>query len=431
MKSDGTISSVVEDNLCTGCGTCVALCPNEAIEMVIDEKKGIYVPELDERKCNNCGICFKVCPGHEVDFKALNLEIFGKDPDDILIGNYLNCYVGHATDYDIRYNSASGGLVTQLLTFALEEGMIDGVLVTRMKKDNPLEPEPFIARRKEEILEASRSKYCPVPANIALKGILEAKEGEKFAVVGLPCHIHGIRKAEQINKKLREKIVLHFGIMCSHTLDFMATEFLFSKSLGIEKSDVKKFNYRGNGWPGTLSIELEDGNKIYYPFPKFGRLHLLHFFAHKRCLVCGDQNCELADISFGDAWLPEFKNNDNIGTSVISIRTERGKKLLQHATLKKKVDLSEITRDKLVQSQKDVIRFKKKTINANRSIFKKNPTYNLELLKPEAADYLMAALFHVHMYLSSKRYLWRFITSVLLFEWGLAKILVKIKHKIL
>ena len=35
-----------------------------------------------------------------------------------------------------------------------------------MKKDNPLEPEPFIARTREEIIEASKSKYCPVPANI-------------------------------------------------------------------------------------------------------------------------------------------------------------------------------------------------------------------------------------------------------------------------
>ncbi|OFV67263.1 MAG: coenzyme F420 hydrogenase subunit beta [Candidatus Syntrophoarchaeum caldarius] len=204
--NDHTISQVVKDNLCTGCGTCLALCPNEAIEMVIDEKKGVYVPELNEEKCNNCGICYKVCPGHEVDFKELNLEIFGKEPDDILIGNYLNCYIGYSTDYDIRYNSSSGGLVTQLLIFALEEGIIDGALVTRMKKDNPLEPEPFIARTREEVIEARGSKYCPVPANVALKEILNSKEGEKFAVVGLPCHIHGLRKAQQVNEKLKEGV---------------------------------------------------------------------------------------------------------------------------------------------------------------------------------------------------------------------------------
>ena len=116
--NNNTIAQVVKDGLCTGCGTCIALCPEEAIKLTRNEKKGIYVPELNEEKCNNCGICYEVCPGHEVDFKQLNLEIFGKEPEDVLIGNYLNCYFGHATDYDIRYNSASGGLVTQLLIFA-------------------------------------------------------------------------------------------------------------------------------------------------------------------------------------------------------------------------------------------------------------------------------------------------------------------------
>ncbi|MCK4735952.1 MAG: 4Fe-4S binding protein, partial [Methanophagales archaeon] len=77
MDEDKSISQVLKDDLCTGCGTCVALCLEEAMVMVIDEKKGIYVPELNEDKCKNCGICYKVCPGHEVDFKALNLEIFG------------------------------------------------------------------------------------------------------------------------------------------------------------------------------------------------------------------------------------------------------------------------------------------------------------------------------------------------------------------
>jgi len=240
-----TIAQVVKDGLCTGCGTCVSLCPEEAIKLIIDEKKGIYISELDEDGCNNCGICYKVCPGHEVDFKGLNLEIFGKEPEDILIGNYLNCYTGHSTDYNIRYNSSSGGLVTALLIFALEEGIIDGALVTRMKRDNPIEPEPFIARTVEEIIEASKSKYCPVPANIALKEILDSKEGEKFAVVGLPCHIHGVRKAEQINKKLKEKIVLHLGIFCNHVPNFWGTKLLLQRLIFLlpcQMFDVQRWH---------------------------------------------------------------------------------------------------------------------------------------------------------------------------------------------
>ena len=144
MENNNTISQVVKDDLCTGCGTCVALCPEEAIEMMINAKKGIYVPELDEENCNNCGTCYKVCPGHEVDFKGVKFR-------------------------NIRKRARiSGGLVTQFLIFALEEGIIDGALVTRMKRDKTLESKPFIARTREELVEASRNFMFSVEMEQAL-----------------------------------------------------------------------------------------------------------------------------------------------------------------------------------------------------------------------------------------------------------------------
>ncbi|MDY6892811.1 MAG: coenzyme F420 hydrogenase/dehydrogenase beta subunit N-terminal domain-containing protein [Chloroflexota bacterium] len=246
MDNDTTIEAVVKKGLCTGCGTCVGICPLDAIEMTVDHLRGIYVPALDREECNECGMCVDVCPGHNVDFRQLNLEIFGKEPGDILLGNYLNCYTGYAADSDIRYNSASGGLVTALLIFALEEGLIDGALVTKMRDDRPLEPEPFIARTREEIISAARSKYCPVPANIAVKEILKAREGERFAVVGLPCHIHGIRNAERVNKTLAERIVLHVGLFCAHTDTFALAELVLQKHR-IDKEHVASFDYRGCG----------------------------------------------------------------------------------------------------------------------------------------------------------------------------------------
>ena len=41
---------------------------------------------------------------------------------------------------DIRFNASSGGAVTALLAFALEQGIIDGTVVTRMSKEKVLEP---------------------------------------------------------------------------------------------------------------------------------------------------------------------------------------------------------------------------------------------------------------------------------------------------
>ena len=396
--------------LCTGCGTCVALCPNSAIRMA--RKEGRYVPQLNNERCNQCGICYEVCPGHSVNFEELNFTTFGKKSKDILMGNYVNCYIGHSTDPTIRYNSASGGLVTALLIFAIEEGIVDGALVTKMNDKNPLEPEVFIARSKGEIIAASKSKYCPVPANIAIKEVL--KEDGKFAAVGLPCHIHGIRKAEMINKKLR-KIVLHFGLFCNHSPTFLATDYLLQK-MDIEKEDIQKIDYRGKGWPGGMSITLKNTNQIF--IPQFSNLYwgavFQSYFIPIRCALCSDKICELSDISFGDAWLPEL-SGDRLGESIIVSRNRVSEELLQNAISKKKIELYETDSQKVLQSQG--LRSVKKRINARISVFngisKKTPVYYQKLLESDLFDYIGALSLYLQIHVSSKQSLWIFLDPYL------------------
>lgn len=425
------IASVVRDGLCTGCGTCIALCPKEAIKLTINEKKGIYVPELNEEKCNNCGICYKVCPGHEVDFKALNLEIFGEEPENILIGNYLNCYIGHATDYDIRYNSSSGGLVTQLLIFALEEGIIDGALVTKMKKDKPLEPEPFIARTKEELIEACTAKYCPVPANVMLKEILEAEEGEKFAVVGLPCHIHGIRKAEQINKKLEEKIVLHLGLFCSYGISYLATEYLLQR-MNIQSENVTRINYREGDFPmGMMSIKLESDESKEISHTKFWGMVFspVTWFSPVRCMLCRDQTCELADIAVGSGWFP-YLAYGNVNQSLVLVRSNLAEKILQKCKSEEKIELVKNDEVKLIKLE-EMEKYKISNLKARMSIFnlfgKKTPVYNMDgLSDPTLKVYLSGILLYTRTYFSSKRYLWSLMSICQLF---LRKVLSIVRRK--
>jgi len=395
---------VVKNGLCTGCGTCVAICSLSAIRMTKDNSKGIYVPQVAQERCSQCGICLEVCPGHSVDFDQLNMSIFAKKPVAVSLGCYLNCYTGYATDCNVRYNSASGGLVTTSLIFALEEGLIDGALVTRMSKENPLEPQPFIAKTKDEILSASKSKYCPVPANIALGEIL--KEDGRYAVVGLPCHIQGIRKAEEVDKSLKVKISLHLGIFCIHAPNFLATDFLLWQR-GIAKGDVVKIDYRGEGWPGGVSVYLKDGQRLFIPYFDVWRSFNFAFFPH-RCTLCCDGACELADISFGDAWAPEF-SDDKKGTSGIIARTPKGEELLQRMAAKGIITLNSTTAVKLAQTQQD-FRSKKATIKIYMLYAKilrhKIPAYNTKLGKPGLIDIIDSSLHLLGLYLSSTQHLW-------------------------
>lgn len=402
-----TISQVVVSKLCTGCGTCAGICPNEAIKMRRFDSEGLYLPEIEEDKCSLCGICVSCCPGYSVDFEELNSSVFGRQPNDKALGNYRGCYIGHSNETDVRYNSASGGMASQLLIFALERDMIDGALVVRMRKDRPLETEAFVARTRKEVLEAAKSKYCPVATNEALKQVL--KEDGRFAVVGLPCHIHGIRKAEEVCKVLEERIVLHIGLMCSHTVNFKGTELLLEK-VGIKKEQVREISYRGKGWPGEMSIKLGERSSLSIPYigswNAYWSVFSSFIFTPIRCMTCPDQTNELSDISLGDAWLPELKY-DRLGKSIIIARTKVGADLLRSMSLAGTISLRKVKTEKVKQSQSLSLKFKKDDFGARLLTFKlmgkQIPRFKLEPdLSSSPISFVRILLLYLSIWSSSK-----------------------------
>lgn len=358
--------------------------------MNLDKYSRVYEPEIHPDACNGCGICYNTCPGHHVDFKSLNRDIFGREAEDIILGSYLECYIGHVTEAGVRYRASSGGVVTGLLVYALEQGIIDGALVTRMNRDRPWEPEPFIAKTREEIIEASTSKYCPVPANIMIKELLGAQDDEKFAVVGLPCHIQGIRKAEQVYKKLRARVVLHIGLFCSHTDTFWQTDYLL-KSMDVSKDDLRSIRYRGDGWPGTMSVQLRSGKDLSVPFHKAIFPHVVWFNAMNRCLYCCDLTAELADVSVGDPWIPEVMAREEIGQSLVLVRTEDAHNLVLRATRDERLDITPIPAEKVKESV-SMGEAKKVDVQVRmslRKMFGKSiPDYNADFIVPRPYNYI-------------------------------------------
>ena len=50
----------VDEDLCCGCGVCVAVCPYEARRL--EQRDGGKIAVIDELKCKRCGVCVSACP---------------------------------------------------------------------------------------------------------------------------------------------------------------------------------------------------------------------------------------------------------------------------------------------------------------------------------------------------------------------------------
>jgi heterodisulfide reductase subunit A len=58
----------VDEDLCSGCKTCLSLCPYSAISFVADTvaDDGTGVARINEALCKGCGTCVAACPADAI-----------------------------------------------------------------------------------------------------------------------------------------------------------------------------------------------------------------------------------------------------------------------------------------------------------------------------------------------------------------------------
>ncbi len=371
------ISPIVKNDTCTQCGSCIGICAPDAIDLFQHKNKGL-LPVVNENKCTDCGLCVKVCPGEKLDLNQLNLELFKKLPEQELYGNFLNVYTSHASDKKIRYDGASGGVATAILDAMLKNKQIDGAVVVRMSQTRNLEPEVFIARNTEDLISAQQSKYLPVPMNVAIKDILRNKD-DKYAIVGLPCHFHGLRLAEKLNKKLKKRIVLRMGLFCGFNPTLSSTKFLLKRAGVKDFRQVQNVKYRDGDWPCGFRAILKDKSEYFlYPIKEFIFSH--YVFERRRCAMCSDQLNELSDFSLGDEWRSDLKD-DVGGWSHIITRTEAGERCVQDMVEQGVIMIKKSTPEVIFSGQRSTMIYKKRGNFAFAKIQR--------LLGKKVPDYLM------------------------------------------
>lgn len=356
---DSLDKTVLKHDMCIGCGACAYVKP-EAYTM--------HETPLGFIKARGSGVTGSkaqeitpesVCPfsNESVNEDDLAHELFSDDQKHhTAVGKYLSCYVGRVNDASIYQKSSSGGIARWLLATLVKEGVVDAVATVFDQQPGTGDNSLFaygISRDPEEILNASRSAYYPVELSKVLRQIKE-KPG-RYAITGVPCFIKAIRNLCRQDPVLNERVVLTIGIICGHLKSRFYAE-LLAWQVGIAPNDLGSMDFR-HKIPGRNAREKGvyatsrtsgaiGGPEVVQKL--FGTDYGQGFFKYKACDFCDDVFAETADISIGDAWLPEFLGR---GTSLVIVRDPRLAKILELKSEEGAIWLESLSGDQAAQSQ--------------------------------------------------------------------------------
>lgn len=141
---------VLDASLCTGCGGCVAACPEDLLTISVDDPLPRLTGSADQ--CGSCGVCSEVCPGRATGVAESEQRIFGRsrERDERWVGIVRNSYSAQAASPHVLAAASAGGAVTALLVSALRQRAIDAALVIGRDQDRPWVPVPRLAATADD-----------------------------------------------------------------------------------------------------------------------------------------------------------------------------------------------------------------------------------------------------------------------------------------
>lgn len=338
----GPLDAVVRAGLCAGCGLCAAEAPG-AVAMRVTDRGHVRPATVGLLDRGEARRILAVCPG-----VALAAPEGGRN--DPLWGPVRTMRRAWASDSEVRFAGASGGVLTALCIHLLSNGSVDAVLHVGQEEAGGIRSAARVSTTAAELVDRAGSRYAPSPVLTGLDGAL--RRFRRIAVVGKPCDIAGLRRLVAVRPDLAARIPWMLSFFCAGVPSLRGTEVLIRR-LGLDPAAVGELRYRGRGWPGRMTVRTRDGRSasMSYADSWGGELHRHLQF---RCKICPDGTGEHADVAAADAWItadgyPDFAERD--GVSAVLARTERGEALLRELQRAGAVATAPLSRDELAAMQ--------------------------------------------------------------------------------
>ncbi|GAB4233152.1 MAG: hypothetical protein Kow00109_05790 [Acidobacteriota bacterium] len=253
---------------------------------------------------------------------------------------------------EVRSRGSSGGVLTALALYAVEQAGYAGVVQTGMAEEDPTRNVTRIARTRSEILAAAGSRYNS-SAPVAGLRLLRDETGS-FLFIGKPCDAAAVSAMRRRIPWVRERIGMVATFFCAGTPAPEGTQELVRK-LGEDPGALTELHYRGDGWPGDFRFKAGRAEDRWTRLSYEESWRFLTSFRPLRCHLCPDGTGEVADITCGDAWHRYDAASRDPGRSLVLARTEAGEEFVQAAARAGYLELRAATRGDVVLAQPSLL----------------------------------------------------------------------------
>jgi len=295
---------------CTACGACENICPKSAIKIVSDNY-GFSYPEISANKCIDCGLCAQVCPIKN-KYKKENIE--------------SEIYSAWSKNKDIRYNSTSGGMFSEIALEVIKNG--GSVIGALYDSDNMIRHD--VIEDEKGLEKIRQSKYAQSDIGlifIEIKKLLD--KGKRVAFCGAPCQVAGLNSF--LDKDYKNLLTIDF--ICRGVNSPKAYKAWLNQRESDYQAKATKvwFKYKQFGWknsPRCTRVDFNNG-EVYVANGKqntFMSGYLgPNLYIRPSCGNCHFKGIQRqSDITLADFWGIKKEYDDDLGTSLVMLNSNKG-----------------------------------------------------------------------------------------------------------